>query len=276
MASLSFDNSVNVASLAGTWLGTICTGLGLLAVLTQLRNLLRYVTAENRRWKERAAGAWASCILIDRLPSNGIQEGTMPTFSGWLQNFYLQERTITISKDDRGTSGKSSWSNLFARMDIKAADLDAYGSPKSESAPMQRQDSKGNSLRIRPLRPARGDALIENGSISYGFSAPEFAALIILCGFQPKDFSPKRSQHSTSYYGQIQVTDYGQFSQVARFDSHHELRDAVRSFRTDMGDVPVAHCLNLAFGVIPVKGREKRDGSFLVIPLLLSWEVCKI
>ena len=108
MAPLNFDNSVNTASLAGTWRGTIFTGLGLLAVLTQLRGLLLYVTAENRRWKERTAGAWADYILIDKLPSNGIQEGIVPTFSDWLQNFYLHEKTVTISQDDRGMSGKSS------------------------------------------------------------------------------------------------------------------------------------------------------------------------
>lgn len=51
MAPLKFDNSVNAASLAGTWLETIFTGLGLLVVLAQLRSLLLYVTAENRRWK---------------------------------------------------------------------------------------------------------------------------------------------------------------------------------------------------------------------------------
>ena len=46
---------------------------------------------------------------------------------------------------------------------------------------------------------------------------------------------------------------------MARFDSHHGFRDAFRSFKTDMRDVPVAHCLNLAFGIIPIKGRGGRE-----------------
>ena len=257
MAPLDFDNSVNVASLAGTWLGTIFTGVGLLALLTQLRNLLLYVTAENRRWKERAAGAWATCILIDKLPSNGIQEGVVPTFSGWLQNFYLQEKTITTSQDDRGVSGKGSWSNLFARLDIKAADLNAHGGLRPQPASTRRHQIQGRSLWIRPLRPGLADVLVENGSISYGFSAAEFAALIILCGFRPGDFAPKRSRHSTCYYGQMLVADYGQFSQIASFESHHGFRDAI-SFKTDMRDVPVAHSLNLSFGMIPTMGRHGR------------------
>ena len=258
MNSLGLNDSIDAASLVGTWVGTIFTGLGLLAVFTQLRNLLLFVKTESR-WKERAAGAWVDCILIDRLPSNGVQEGVLPVFSGWLQNFYVQEKTITVSQDDRGVSGKSSWSNLFARMDIGAADLVTYGGLRRQPTPRRKHGVIGINLWIRPLRPGLGDALIENGSISYGFSAAEFAALIILCGFRPRDFAPQSSRHSTSYYGQMLVAEYGQFSQVAKFDSHHGFCDAYRSFKTDMREVPVAHSLNLAFGMIRAKGRRGRQ-----------------
>lgn len=143
-------------------------------------------------------------------------------------------------------------------MDIKAADLDAYGSLKSQSASIRKRGVNGHTLWIRPLRPVLEDALIENGSILYGFSAAEFAALIILCGFCPGDFAPQSLGHSTSYYGQIEVADYGQFSQVAKY-SHHGFRDAAKSFRTDMRDVLIAHCLDLAFGIIPIRGRGGRE-----------------
>lgn len=182
----------------------------------------------------------------------------MPTFSGWLQNFYLHEKTISISQDDGRVSGKSSWSNLFDRMDISAADLHAYGSLKWQSAPVRKRGVAGHTFWIRPLGPGLGDALIQNGSILYGFSTAEFAALIILDGFSPGGFAPQSSRHSTSYYGQIQVADYGHFSQIARVDSHHGFRDAVRSFETDMRDVPVAHCVDLAFDIIPIRGRGER------------------
>lgn len=259
MAPLSLDSSINTASLVGTWIGTFFTGVGLLAVLAQLRSLLRRMDAKNRRWKERAAGAWANCILVDRLPSNGIQEETVPNFSGWLQNFYMQERIITVSQDDRGVSGKSSWSDLFARMDIEAADLVAYGGPSRQPALTRKNVIVRNSLSVRPLRPGLGDALVDNGSISYGFSAAEFAALIILCGFCARNFAPQSSQHSTSHYGQMLVAEYGQFSQIAKFDSHHGFRDTPKTFKKDMCDIPIAHSLNLAFGMIRVKGRRGRD-----------------
>ena len=258
MAPIGLNDSIDAASMAGTWVGTIFTGLGLLAVFTQLRNLLLFVKTENR-WKERAAGAWVDCILIDRLPSNGVQEGVLPVFSGWLQNSYVREKTITVSQDDRGVSGKSSWSNLFARMDIGAADLVTYGGLRRQPPPRRKQGIASLHLWIRPLRPGLGDALVENGSISYGFSAAEFAALIILCGFCPGDFAPQSSRHSTSWYGQMLVAEYGHFSQVAKFDSHHGFRDAYSSFKTDMRDVPVAHSLNLAFGMIRAQGRRGRE-----------------
>ena len=238
-------------------MGTIFTGVGLLAVLAQLRSLLQYIRTENRRWKERTAGAWASCIMVDRLPSNGIQEDAVPVFSGWLQNFYLLEKIITVSQDDRELSGKSSWSNLFARMDIKAVDLDAYGGLRRQPPPRDYSiQDYGNWTRA--LRPGLGDALVNNGSISYGFSAAEFAALIIICGFSPRDFHPKSLRHSSSYYGQIVVAEHDNFSQIAKFDSHHGFRDAMRSFKTDMCDIPVAHSLDLAFGMIRAKGRHGR------------------
>ena len=77
--------------------------------------------------------------------------------------------------------------------------------------------------------------------------------------FRPRDFAPQSSRHSTSYYGQMRVAEYGQFSQVAKFDSHHGFRDAYKSFKTDMREVPVAHSLNLAFGMIRAQGRRGRE-----------------
>ncbi|KAL6722336.1 hypothetical protein ACLMJK_001443 [Lecanora helva] len=263
MAPLDFENSVDVASLAGTWLGTMFTGVGLLAVLTQLRSLIMYVTEENRRWKERAAGAWASCILVDQLPSNGIQEGVIPLFSGWLQAFYVQEESIATTQDERGEPGKGSWTKLFARLDIKAADLVACGNSAQQRAPPRRQEYKDGELWVRPLRQGLGDALFENGSVSYGLSAAEFAALVILCGFCPKDFSPQSSGQSKGYFGQMLIANHGPFSQVAKFDSHHAFCDAINIANTGLRNIPVAHSLQLAFGMVSIQGRGTRKWVIL-------------
>lgn len=259
MAPLGFENSIDVASLTGTWMGTIFTGVGLLAVLTQLNTLLNYVKAGNRQWIERSAGKeWASFIHIDHLPSNGIQEGVVPCFSGWLQYFYVREEKILVSQDDLGFSGESSWSDLFDRMNVEAAVADAYGGQNRQSTPKWKHEPIERDQWIRSLRPKLGDALVENGRIMYGFSAAEFAALIILCGFHPEEFRPNRSHHSVSFFGQMRVAEYDHFSHVARFDSHHGFWDKPDSVKTRAYSIPVAHSLNLAFGMIRVKGRSKR------------------
>lgn len=188
----------------------------------------------------------------------------MPKFSGWLQNSYLREKCITVSQDDRGLAGKSSWSDLFSRLDIDPVDLRTLGDVKPLPPPPRKGGELVNTLGIRTRRPGLADVLVENGSISYGFSAAEFAALTILCGFRPEDLAAKPTSHSTSYFGQMQVAENGQLSQIAKFDSHHGFRDSYGTYKTDMRDIPVAHCLNLAFGMIRTKGRSGRE--WIVLP----------
>lgn len=68
----------------------------------------------------------------------------------------------------------------------------------------------------------------------------EFAALIILCGFRPEKFNSsgsKRSHHSG-------------------FDSNDGFYDTPGSFETN---ICVTHSLDLAFGMIRVKGRRGRE-----------------
>lgn len=266
MSPIGFSNSINVVSLVGTWLGTLFTAIGLLAVLSQIRSLMKQIRDQNSQWKEKAAGAWASCILIDRQPSNGIQEGTMPKFSGWLQNFYLREEYITVSQDDRGSAGKSSWSDLFSRLDIDPVDLRKLGDVKPLPPPSRKGGELAKAVLVRTRRPGLADVLVDNGSISYGFSAAEFAALITLCGFRPEELATKPTSHSTSYFGQMQVAEHGQFSQIAKFDSHHGFRDSFGTYKTDMRDIPIAHCLNLAYGMIRTKGRFGREWIILPEP----------
>lgn len=260
MAPMGFDESVNLSSVVGTWLGTTFTGIGLLAVLSQLRNLLRTVIVDRRHWRERAAGNWASCILFDHVPNNGVVESAMPNFSGWLQRCYLEDRKINTSQDDRGTSGKSSWSKLFGRLDIKACDLVSFGGIRPETYPALYRD-KALSARVRPLRPGLADILVENESISYGFSAAEFAALLIIGGFHPSDFAatPGLFTSSTSYYGRMLLDKHGPFSQVAQFDAHHGFREQRIGCKPELCEIPVACCLRLAFGMIRTESRCGRE-----------------
>ena len=123
----------------------------------------------------------------------------------------------------------------------------------------RKDDTNGHDQRFRPLRPERGDALVEDESISYGFSGAEFAALIRLCGFRPEKFKSsgsKRSQYSGSYFGHMRREEYDHFSFVAKFDSHDGFYDTPGSFETN---ICVTHSLDLAFGMIRIKGRRGRE-----------------
>ena len=117
---------------------------------------------------------------------------------------------------------------------------------------------------VRALRPGLANALVENRSISYGFSAVEFAALMILYGFRPEDFAPGNAQPSISYFGQMLVADHGQFSQIARFDPHHGFCDQIEGFGTDMHTMLVAQALNLALGMIHIERRYAR--KWIIVP----------
>ena len=109
----------------------------------------------------RIAGDWAS--LFDRnLRDKGLMEGVAPAFSGWIQHAYMDNSNISITEDDRGTGGTSGWSKLFAQSQITAEDLIAFG---------------GHSARVFPAvtgyaearTPDLADAIIEDGTILYGF-----------------------------------------------------------------------------------------------------------
>jgi hypothetical protein len=62
MAPLSLDDRLNVASLVGTWIGSLFTLVGLLALIAQLRALLRDFSDHSQEQLENAAGAYAVCF----------------------------------------------------------------------------------------------------------------------------------------------------------------------------------------------------------------------
>jgi hypothetical protein len=55
--TVMFDQRINEASLVGTWLGSLITLLGLLAVFTQLRTLLKTFSIIEMNEYESGSGA---------------------------------------------------------------------------------------------------------------------------------------------------------------------------------------------------------------------------
>jgi hypothetical protein len=55
--TVMFDQRINIASLVGTWLGSLVTLLGVLAVFTQLRTLLMAFSIIEMNDYESGSGA---------------------------------------------------------------------------------------------------------------------------------------------------------------------------------------------------------------------------
>ena len=94
MAPLNLENSVILPhERALGWQPFSPVSACLPYSLSQLHSLLLYVIAEHRGWKERAAGAWASWILIDQMPSNGDQEKCSSNLF-WLAPTFFSARKV--------------------------------------------------------------------------------------------------------------------------------------------------------------------------------------
>jgi hypothetical protein len=133
MAPLSFEDRLNIASLVGTWLGALFTLAGLLAVITQLRALLRDFSDHSYERLENAAGAWAVCFEKLGKLDEGLMEGKAPLVVGWIRHYYRNDKDILITQFERGLAeGQASWSKLYGRLQIQPQELLSYGGPDAK------------------------------------------------------------------------------------------------------------------------------------------------
>src|SRR4051794_14201691 len=94
MPPLNFGDSVNVSSMVGTWLGSLFTGIGLLAVIIQLRGLLKDYFGSRNEQLRHTAGPWPDCFPNLRHSDKGIVEGKAPALTGWIRRYYLDDKNI--------------------------------------------------------------------------------------------------------------------------------------------------------------------------------------
>jgi hypothetical protein len=244
MAPLSFDDRLNVASLVGTWLGSLFTLVGLLAVITQLRTLLRDFSDHSQERLQDAAGDYAACFKNLKL-NEGVLEGIAPSVAGWIRHYYNNNQNIVITPFERHMAGgRASWSKLFARLQIKPQELVEYGG----------LDSK-HSI-VGPVswwsRRRQLELLVDKTKISYGMDGDEFAALLILSSFSPSGLYPTETSSTTGHLGQVYVGHHGPFSQIAQFDG-----SSVDLSKMQGGESPgryahqlnVRTCIDLALGI---------------------------
>lgn len=242
------SDMVDLVSMIGTWVGCLLTTIGLLAVITQLRQGLRVMKYDRKEATRRAAGRWYLCMHNTILPASGVVEAVLPAFGGWLQDGYRNEKRISITQTNRGTSGTSSWSKMFARLSIMPTDLVNFGGPQATVF--------ASSANIyQPVLQA--DLNVQKGRLLYGFSKAEFAALMILSGISPTQLSPNRegAAESKGFLGQIQIAHLTPFSQVAFFDPYDRastLRDMPKDIPRYTVTVPIHEAINLALSVLKV------------------------
>lgn len=258
MAPLSFNDRINVSASVGTWLGSLFTAIGLIAVLSQLRAILVSNRTRQERFISRAAGLWTSCFNRQALQAEGAVEQAAPALAGWIQAQYLKNGTTKIMQSDTRLGGTSSWSKLFAQCSISPKELMKYGGPDALMLPT------AASLATERT-PTQADLRIEDGKMEYGFSATEFAALLIVAGLSSDAFTAKGTSSSVGYVGIMHLADFGPFSQIAHFDSHAGTRIMGDELTRLVHEVPVQGAIHLALGILKLApNREHR--RWIVLP----------
>lgn len=255
MAPLEFGDRINTAAMAGTWLGTLFTAIGLIAVYSQLRSVLGNLQQSKKSQLARSTGRWIDLIPQKDMPQQGLVERVAPSFLGWVQRAYMENMHACLTQDDRMIAGTSGWSNLFAQCGIKATDLIQFGGSDARVFPAVTGDLGQGAPRL-------ADLVFDNGRILYGFSESEFTALLIICGFPPSDFSISGWSSSTRFLGSMQLAENEPFSQVARFDAHTGCRDITEDKERYINNVPVQTCIDYVIGVLRTPNRG--DHSIII------------
>lgn len=68
MAPLNVGDQINVTAVVGTWLGTIFTAVGLIAVFSQLRLVLVDLQQSKKSLLARSTGKWVALIPPTGMP----------------------------------------------------------------------------------------------------------------------------------------------------------------------------------------------------------------
>lgn len=264
MPSVYFDvdASLNIGSTIGTWIGTFFTGICLVAVFSQLRAVLASSTRRRQRFIVRAAGRWSSLFDTANVAfEEGLTEQSAPAISGWIQRKYLEKASTKCMQCSTRTAGTSSWSQLFQQCSIDPRELLEYGGPWAKMLPT-------GSKVPRPVVLA--DVRIEDGKLYYGFTAAEFAGLLVIAGFRLTDLDLKGTSSSVTYPGSLYLTDHGPFSQISHFDPHSGAKVMHEELLRLVNPVPIRDAIHLALGILELPA--PRGGRRWVIPPIVPEE----
>ena len=257
MAPLSVNDRVNLSASVGTWLGSLFTAIGLIAVLSQLRAIMVSNRTRQDRFISRAAGIWSSCFNRQALQTEGTIEQAAPAMGGWIQRQYLNKWATKVMQSDTKKAGTSSWSKLFAQCSIAPSELIECGGPNSLVLTATSRPSSRT--------PTQADIRIEDGRLEYGFSSTEFAALLIVAGLSSDAFTAKGTSSSTGYVGTMYLADHGPFTQIAHFDPHAGTRVMEVELTRLVHDVPIQGAIHLALGILKLSPKIG-DREWIILP----------
>lgn len=260
MAPLDIGDRINLAALAGTWVGTLFTAIGLIALFSQMRSVLVNLQQSKKALLTGSTGLWMAVIPQKGMPHRGLVESVAPGVWGWVQRAYAENRHAGLTQDHKRFAVTGSWSNLIAHRDIQATDLIRFGGPDARVLPAVTGD-------LGPGAPRLADLIFDNGRVLYDFTQNEFMALLIICGFSAADFLISGCTMTTNFLGSMQLTDSEPFSQVARFDAHEGCREIVEDKERYIDAVSVQTCDEYAIGLL--RTPERGDHS-IIIPAKVS------
>ena len=159
---LSLEEGVDLFGDVATWLGTLFTGIGLLAGVAQLRSVTAKTYGQQERLLNRQAGDWLSCLDKQVLVSEGLVPQAAPAFAGWIQYKYINDESATVTQYDVGKSGTSSWNRYFAQCSVWPSELMRDGVPVAPT---------NNETLHRVWSPDKADMWKGGGELLYGFSS---------------------------------------------------------------------------------------------------------
>ena len=101
------------------------------------------------------------CLQSLRASESGVLEGIAPSVTPWIRYYYSHGRDIDMTPLERQLAGgQSSWSRLFARLQIRPQEPNRMGELNSRR-------SSVDSMSFWS-RPGYVDLLVEGENISYG------------------------------------------------------------------------------------------------------------
>ncbi|MCJ1376244.1 hypothetical protein MMC20_007486 [Loxospora ochrophaea] len=256
MAPLSLDDSLDVADSVATWLASLFTGIGLVAVVSQLRSYMNSTSKGRNRFLLRAAGAWSTCFVNKQVQGDGEFIEVAPALGGWIQKRYLEADVIRLTQSETKASGTSSWSKFFAQCHI---------------LPQQLLDDGGPAALVYPTgsgftrSPTQSDIRIQGGKILYGMSSAEFAAILVLSGFPVADLSHNGASVSAKYLGRMHLASNGVFSQIAHFDAYAGVKVMDVEYENLVHSIPVQGAIHVALGILKLASKY-HGRQWIVIP----------